>query len=61
MLTSLDGREGGGGTTLTGDLGLPPPFLHLEEPEHFFFKTAGGLLFVATIKAWQHFTIYNDT
>ena len=40
MSTTVDGEEGGGGgMTPTGGLG-PPPFLHLEVPEHLFFKTA---------------------
>ena len=61
VLTSLDGGEGGGGTMPTGGLGPPPPFpLFLEVPEHFFFETAGDLLFVVSIKAWHHFAIHND-
>ena len=40
MSTTVDGGEGGGGgMTPTGGLG-PPPFLHLEVPEHLFLKTA---------------------
>ena len=61
MLTSLDGGEGGGGTTPTGGLGPPPPFLLcLEAPEHFFFETAGDLLFAVSIKVWRHFKMHND-
>ena len=61
MLTSLDGGEGGGGMIPTGGLGPPPPvFLFLDAPECFFFKTAGDLLFVVSIKAWHHLAICND-
>ena len=61
MSTYLDGGEGGGGMTPTGGLGPPPSFfLFLEVPEHFFFETAGDLLFVVSIKAWSHFTICDD-
>ena len=59
--TSLYGGERGSGMTPTGGLGPPPPFLlFLEAPEHFFFKTAGDLLFVVSIKAWHHFTTCDD-
>ena len=62
MSTSLDGGKGGGGMTpTTGGFGPPPPFfLLLEAPEHFFFETAGDLLFVVSIKAWSHFKIHYD-
>ena len=61
MLTSLDGGEGGGGMIPTGGLSPSPPvFLFLDAPECFFFKTAGDLLFVVSIKAWHHLAICND-
>ena len=65
MSTSVDGGHGGdgggGGMTPPGGLGPPPPFfLFLEVPECFFFKTAGDIWFVVSLKVWHHFAICND-
>ena len=60
MLTSLDGGEGGGGMTPTHGLGPASPFLMFGAPEHFFFETAGDILFVVSIRAWRCFSMCND-